>query len=153
MYSVGFKPQKMLNNTSDSIETTWQIASTLANKLIANDLVLLKGDLGSGKTTFMKGLTYALNKTPVESVQSPTYTYLNIYSGTPTLYHFDLYRIDSPKKFQTLGFDEHLFSEGICCIEWPERVPHLAILPHWEVQLSHINETSRLISYKKINQD
>jgi tRNA threonylcarbamoyladenosine biosynthesis protein TsaE len=76
--------------------------------------------LGAGKTTFVQGI--ALGLCINESVQSPTFNYLNIYQGTFPLYHFDLYRMKGPSDFFSMGFEEYFDSNGITVIEWAERL-------------------------------
>ncbi|HLB53142.1 MAG TPA: tRNA (adenosine(37)-N6)-threonylcarbamoyltransferase complex ATPase subunit type 1 TsaE [Chlamydiales bacterium] len=84
------------------------------------DVLLLYGDLGAGKTTFVKGVASALG---VESlVQSPTFTYLNVYEGKFPFYHFDLYRMKNAHDFFSMGFDEYLGVAGVALIEWAERL-------------------------------
>jgi tRNA threonylcarbamoyladenosine biosynthesis protein TsaE len=87
-------------------------------------IVALYGDLGAGKTTFVKGLAQAVARIPARAVSSPTFTLLNIYEGERTLYHFDLYRLKSAEEFIERGLEDYL-SLGISCIEWPERIAHL----------------------------
>lgn len=84
-------------------------------------LLALSGPLGAGKTTFVKGLVPAHLE---REVQSPTFTLLNPYPTTPPLFHFDLYRLTGEADFLALGLDE-FFTQGICVIEWPERIAPL----------------------------
>jgi tRNA threonylcarbamoyladenosine biosynthesis protein TsaE len=79
----------------------------------------LKGDLGAGKTTFVKGIATALG-IDADCVSSPTFSYLNIYEAKIPLYHFDMYRLNSKEQFETSGFEEFFFAGGITCIEWPD---------------------------------
>jgi tRNA threonylcarbamoyladenosine biosynthesis protein TsaE len=84
------------------------------------------GDLGSGKTTFIKGLVEEASGVSSHEVNSPTFSYLNIYSGPRgTVYHFDLYRLRDVDEFLSMGFDEYMDAGGICCIEWSERIAQL----------------------------
>ncbi|MDN3507182.1 MAG: tRNA (adenosine(37)-N6)-threonylcarbamoyltransferase complex ATPase subunit type 1 TsaE [Simkaniaceae bacterium] len=97
-----------------------------AKTLQRGDIVALYGDLGAGKTTFVKAVAATL--TPDTLVQSPTFTYLNIYDAEIPLFHFDLYRLQSEKKFVDMGFLDILHGgDGICFIEWPESIE--AFLP------------------------
>lgn len=108
-----------------SSEETQEWGEKIGKTLPPRCIVALFGELGAGKTTFAKGLIRgALGSLP-EEVSSPTFTYLNIYTGEKTVYHFDLYRLKDTKEFLSMGFDDYLFSEGICCIEWPERIESL----------------------------
>lgn len=80
------------------------------------------GDLGAGKTTFLKGFISAATGCSLEQVSSPTFVLLQSYSGVHTVHHFDLYRLESVAAFCQMGFDELLYGSAICCIEWSERL-------------------------------
>jgi len=96
----------------------------LARALRAGDVVLLRGDLGMGKTVFARGLAAGLGVDPGE-VRSPTFTLVNPYRGRLPVYHIDLYRIEAPRDLDELGLEEVLGGEGVEIVEWPERLgPH-----------------------------
>ena len=102
---------------------TQGIARELAAMLRAGDVLLLSGDLGAGKTTFVKGLAAGLGIDPGE-VSSPTFTLLHEYrGGRLTLYHADLYRLDQTAT-DDLGLDETGVRDGVLAIEWPDRLSH-----------------------------
>ena len=107
-----------------SAEKTFQIGSQLGQTLHAPCVIAFSGDLGAGKTTFIRGLASSLGIDERE-ICSPTFTYLNIYQGSTVIYHFDLYRIPSQREFEAAGFDEYLHTDGICCIEWSEKIAPL----------------------------
>lgn len=110
---------------SASPEETRGLAQKFAKEFLQADaLLLFYGEMGSGKTTFIKGLAAGLD-IPEEQVTSPTFVYLNIYEGTRTVYHFDLWRLKSKEEFLSLGFDEFLGAPGIKCIEWSEKLENL----------------------------
>lgn len=102
---------------SHSVEETYAIAASLASQLRGGEVLLLSGDLGAGKTTFVKGLARALGIE--DTVTSPTFTLMNEYHGTRLkLYHFDLYRLDADSA-EEMGFDEYYHApDAVCCIEW-----------------------------------
>ncbi|WP_404665458.1 tRNA (adenosine(37)-N6)-threonylcarbamoyltransferase complex ATPase subunit type 1 TsaE [Rhabdochlamydiaceae symbiont of Dictyostelium giganteum] len=106
-----------------------QFGRELAILLQKPNLILgLKGDLGAGKTTFLKGFISELTGEPARHIQSPTFTYLQVYQGLHyDLYHFDLYRIQHAEQFVSAGFLDYTVAGGICCFEWTERVE--SILP------------------------
>lgn len=108
---------------SHSPEETRKFARELAPKLKRGAVLGLKGDLGSGKTTFVQGLAEGLGISKKYYVNSPTFTLLNEYEGETPLYHFDLYRLESPNEFKNLGWEEYWEGQGISVIEWPERLP------------------------------
>lgn len=123
---------------------TQKIAKELANTLQKGDVLALHGDLGAGKTTFVKAAASLL--APNALVQSPTFTYLNIYEASPPLFHFDLYRLQSEKKFIEMGFLDYLHSEeGVCFIEWPECIEALLPKKTKHVRLSHTENGGRAI--------
>ncbi len=92
----------------------------MAQELPSNTVLALSGDLGAGKTTFVQGLARGLGIT--DPIQSPTFVILNLYPG---LFHFDLYRLKSSADFTALGLEEYFQKEGICAIEWPDRIAQL----------------------------
>jgi len=123
---------------------TQKIAKELANTLQKGDVLALHGDLGAGKTTFVKAAASLL--APNALVQSPTFTYLNIYEASPPLFHFDLYRLQSEKKFIEMGFLDYLYSEeGVCFIEWPECIEALLPEKTKHIRLSHTENGGRAI--------
>lgn len=104
---------------SRSSSETIEIAHHLASSLSVNAVIALHGDLGAGKTTFVKGIAKGLGTGDTDLVSSPTFSYLNIYNGDFPLFHFDLYRMNSANDFAMSGFEEYFQAGGICCIEWP----------------------------------
>ena len=136
---------------SYTLEETKELANEFAKVIKTGDLIFLKGNLGAGKTTFMKALSTCLNGIDENEVQSPTYTYINSYPGTPTIHHFDLYRLNSFEQFKSMGLDEFLFSEAICCIEWAERLPELNSMANWIVEFKHLDDTHRNIKISHAN--
>ncbi len=131
--------------TTYSPEESKQLAYLIGQEVKSGSIICFKGDLAAGKTTFIKGLAAGAANIPEEQVNSPTFNYLNIYQGTKTLYHFDLYRLGEVDEFLAMGFEEYLFSNGICCIEWSERIEAIIPTPHYEISISHCGEDSRLI--------
>lgn len=112
-----------------------------------NSVVCFYGDLAAGKTTFIKGLTKAMHEGIDSSqVNSPTFAYLNIYEGAKTVYHFDLYRLRDTDEFLSMGFDEFFFANGICCIEWSERISSLLPQDYLQVKMEHVSEEQRRIT-------
>lgn len=105
---------------SKSIEDTYKIAKEFASSLSAGDIVLLNGDLGAGKTVFVKAVTDYFSNGKAIAV-SPTFLIVNVYDTTPPIYHFDLYRIDDVSELDAIGAEEYFFGNGISFVEWPER--------------------------------
>lgn len=134
---------------SHSESETFQLGYDIGQKLRAGDLLCFFGDLGAGKTTFIKGVVSACTQETGDAVVSPTYTYLNIYEGALPIYHFDLYRLKGVDDFLGLGFDEFFHRNGVCCIEWSERIEELLIVPQAiRIEISHYGESLRQITIK-----
>ncbi|VBB05822.1 trna threonylcarbamoyl adenosine modification protein tsae [Lucifera butyrica] len=104
-----------------SPEATFAFGCSLASVLLDGDIVCLQGDLGMGKTVFVQGIARGLDVK--EAVTSPTFTILNIYEGKTKLYHFDLYRLETPEELEDIGFDEYTSAGGVAVIEWPDKFP------------------------------
>lgn len=103
-----------------SQEETLVLARALGERLEKNDVVAFEGTLGAGKTCFAKGLALGLGVE--DEVASPTFTILYEYSGRVPLYHFDLYRLSSFDDFLDIAGDEYLEANGVCVIEWSEKI-------------------------------
>ncbi len=132
---------------SQSAEDTIKIAYEFAKELKNSDVICLTGDLGAGKTTFTKGVAKALNSR-FEPV-SPTFNIVNEYPGDITIYHFDLYRLESESDLYSIDIDSYLFSDGICIIEWPE-IAYSLLDGYYAVNLSY-EDDGRKIEIKKVN--
>lgn len=111
-----------------SAEATKQLAFTLAPYLRAGDVVVLGGDLGAGKTQFVQGVAKGFG-IPEGVVTSPTFNILLSYKGVenPSLYHFDLYRLETVDELEDIGYYETIDADGVCFIEWGEKF--LSALP------------------------
>jgi tRNA threonylcarbamoyladenosine biosynthesis protein TsaE len=104
---------------SDSAARTRRLGEALGALLQPGDMLLLTGDLGAGKTTLTQGIGAGLGVRDV--INSPTFTILKEHEGRLPLYHFDLYRIESPDEIYMLGFDEYFQANGVSVVEWAER--------------------------------
>lgn len=131
---------------SHSAIETIELGRKLGQELVVPTVVCLFGELAAGKTTFIKGLVQGAAQLDPSIVQSPTFTYLHIYEGQKTVYHFDLYRLRDIDEFLSMGFDEYFEAEGICCIEWSERVASYLPPDSLYVYLAHVQEDLRLIT-------
>ena len=108
--------------------------------------VLLRGDLGAGKTTLAKGIAEGFGAARAEDVTSPTFTLVHEYRGPRvTLFHIDLYRIDTERELETLGLDDLLAPNCILLIEWGEKFPRLRSDQNVEITLERVGETERRI--------
>lgn len=138
-----------MKKISTSIKETKKIGREIAKKLKPSDIVALFGNLGSGKTTLVKGIAEGLGAKK-DFVLSPSFVILREYKTKLPLYHFDLYRLKKTDVYR-LGFDEYFFAGGISVIEWADRI--IAMLPgaYLRVDISVIGENKRLIKIAKIN--
>jgi tRNA threonylcarbamoyladenosine biosynthesis protein TsaE len=114
----------MATFTSNSVEETIGFARRWSERLRPNDVVALVGDLGAGKTQFVKGLLLGIESG--DAATSPTFTLLHEYrGGRLPIFHFDLYRLREPAEIEEIGFADYLEDGGVTVIEWADRFPHL----------------------------
>lgn len=135
------KPTEIITNNA---KETLKFGRKFSSQLKAGDIVCLFGELGSGKTTFVKGLAQGLGIDP-DVVNSPTFVLLNVHEGQLPLYHFDLYRLEDVKEILALGYEEYFYGEGITVVEWAERLKTLMPKKYVRVELFHQGENKRLI--------
>jgi len=132
--------------TTHSAEETIAFGRTLAELLRPPKLVLLRGDLGAGKTTLVKGIAEAFHAASEEDVTSPTFTLIHEYRGPhATLYHIDLYRVDTQRELDTLGLDDLFAPNSVLLIEWGEKFPRFATERDVEIVLEVVGETQRQV--------
>jgi tRNA threonylcarbamoyladenosine biosynthesis protein TsaE len=139
--------RKSASHTTHSSAETFELGVLLGKSLAPNDVVCFFGDLGAGKTTMIKGVVTGAGAGDESGgqVTSPTYTYLHIYKGPKTVYHFDLYRLPGEEEFLAMGFDEFFDAGGICCIEWSEKIPSMLNDRAVRVEIEHLDGESRNI--------
>lgn len=131
---------------TQSAEETIAFGRTLAELLTPPKLVLLRGDLGAGKTTLIKGIAAAFEAASEEDVTSPTFTLIHEYRGPRAiLYHIDLYRIDTPRELDTLALDDLRSENSVLLIEWGEKFPRLVRERDVEISLEREGESGRRI--------
>lgn len=125
---------------------TEALGKAFAENLKAGDIVALTGDLGCGKTAFVRGVMACLGNP--DDVTSPTFTIVNEYDGTLPVYHFDVYRLENPNPESLDFMDDYFFGEGICLIEWADNI--LSVLPDNTIYISFskISENQRQITIK-----
>ena len=132
---------------SESVEQTESIAADLARTLAPGACVALSGDLGAGKTQFVRGLVRGLGGNP-RAVSSPTFVLLNVYESPGarlSVYHLDAYRVAGPEDFESIGFTELLDQGGVVVVEWPERVQDLLPADRVRVRIEPVGEARRRI--------
>ena len=129
-----------------SAEETIAFGRTLTELLSPPKLVLLRGELGAGKTTLVKGIAAGFRAAEEEDVTSPTFTLVHEYRGSRlNLYHIDLYRVDTPRELETLGLDDLRSENSILLIEWGEKFPRLQRERDLEISLERQSEMERKI--------
>ena len=133
--------------TTHSADETIALGRELAEMLSPPKLVLLRGDLGAGKTTLVKGIAAAFHAAQEEDVTSPTFTLIHEYRGpAATLYHIDLYRVDTPRQLETLGLDDLICETNILLIEWGEKFKRFERDKDVEIVLDRLDENERKIT-------
>lgn len=129
-----------------SPDETEAFAKDLASSLKPGDVIAMRGEMGAGKTAFVRGLARGLDVTG--EVASPTYSIVNEYSGKVPLYHFDMYRIFDADELYTTGFFDYLLDEGIIAIEWSENIEWALPESSITVTFEKLSETDRKITVK-----
>lgn len=131
-----------------TVEETEHIAAQFGVALLGGEVVLLRGEMGAGKTHFVKGLALGLNIT--DTITSPTFALHNQYFGRLTLNHFDFYRVDDPTEAEMLGLDEFFYDKnGVSAIEWSENISYLLPKDCITVTISKLSENERLITFER----
>ncbi len=133
--------------THNEAETS-ALGKKLGELLGPGDFVALYGDLGSGKTRFAQGVARGAGVDPEVYVTSPTYTILNEYKGNNPLYHFDLYRLGGDADIAELGFEEYFHGDGVCLVEWADRLSSGFPEQHLKVYFHHESENTRRIEFE-----
>lgn len=133
----------ILLTETKSAEETELLGFGLAESLVADDVVALYGDLGSGKTCFVKGVARGLNLS--NPVKSPSFSIINEYPGKIPLFHIDFYRLEKSAEIEDVGWMEYLDSGGIVIIEWAERVKNMLPLKRIDVYFNIIGKTTRRV--------
>jgi tRNA threonylcarbamoyladenosine biosynthesis protein TsaE len=148
--NLGSQNENLLRKTSThSAEETIAFGRSLAELLVPPKLVLLRGDLGAGKTTLVKGIASAFEAAAEEDVTSPTFTLVHEYRGPrANLYHIDLYRIDTTRELETLALDDLRDENSILLIEWGEKFPQLMRERDVEIALERLGENERRIKVR-----
>jgi len=129
---------------SNSTEETYNFAKEFIKTIPGNSVLALRGDLGSGKTIFTKGIAEGLSIT--EDITSPTFSLMETYEADIPLHHFDLYRIENVNEFANLRFEEYWESDGISVIEWPEKAGALLPEKRIDITIEYIDENRRKIT-------
>ena len=136
--------------TTHSADETIAFGRELAKQLAPPKIVLLRGDLGAGKTTMVKGIAEYFDAARQDDVTSPTFTLVHEYRGPQvTVIHIDLYRIDTEKELATLGLDDYMRDDTVLLIEWGEKFPLLMREKDAEIAIERVSDTERTIKISR----
>ncbi len=111
--------------TLPSLDDTISFGQRIASQVVPGDIIFLNGDLGAGKTTLTQAIGHSLGVPKSCYITSPTFSLLHEYQGDLSLYHMDLYRLNGEEEIIELGFEDYLYGDGLCVIEWPDRLGDL----------------------------
>jgi tRNA threonylcarbamoyladenosine biosynthesis protein TsaE len=132
---------------STSTRMTMDLGRRLANLVQGGEIIGLRGELGTGKTTFVRGFCAGIEVSHKAWVRSPTFTLINEYQGRLPVYHIDLYRIGRAEEIDALNLREYLYSDGVSLIEWIERLPADEIEEYLDVSLAHRDKSKRQVTF------
>lgn len=130
--------------TTYSERETLQFGKELAKRIDKGDVLCISGDMGAGKTHLIKGIAEGFGIDPTK-VNSPTFTLVNEYNGHIKLFHFDLFRVKNEKELLEIGLEEYLYGDGVCLIEWPEKMETLIPENAVNVKISKLGSQTRMI--------
>ena len=131
---------------TNSPEQTEQLGKELGQLLESGDLITLSGELGGGKTCFVRGIVAGSSPSALDMVASPTFAILNEYPGGIPIYHYDCYRLRGSDDAIELGLEEHLLGTGICLVEWPDRIRDLLPPERLDIIFEYCGDSIRQIS-------
>lgn len=135
--------------TTSSPEETLALGRRLAAELEAPALVLLYGELGTGKTMLVKGIVSGLGVANEQEVTSPSFVFVHAYHNHRRVYHVDLYRIEQATELETLGLDDLLAEQAVVLVEWAERLRLPALQPALRIHLRALGEEQRCIRVER----
>lgn len=133
---------------SKSMEQTVEEGERFASCLKPGDVVVLSGELGSGKTVFTKGIAKGLGINQWQMVSSPTFVILNVYKGKSDLFHFDFYRLQNKSDLTDIGFYEFMNNDGVTVVEWGEKFKDIFPARTKWVNFKYLNKRGRQITIK-----
>ena len=142
-------PPTTIEFVTHSADETIKIGRQLVAHLQPPRIVVLTGDLGAGKTTLIKGIAEGFKAGSQDNVTSPTFTLVHEYRGPEvTLYHIDLYRVDSQRQLETLGIDDLRDERSLILLEWGEKFERFRKEAHAEIRIESIGENDRKITFR-----
>jgi tRNA threonylcarbamoyladenosine biosynthesis protein TsaE len=129
-----------------NLPATQKLGNVIGQLAQPGHIILLEGELGSGKTTLTQAIGHGLHVDKTNYITSPTFSIIHEYSGRIPLYHMDFYRIADRQEFEELGIDEYLYGSGLSVVEWPERLADLTPGNHLKLCLKITGDTSRALT-------
>jgi len=135
----------MITQITKSKDETIKLGERIGKTLKPGSFIALIGELGSGKTTFVKGIAKGLGVKNSRYVNSPSFVIIKEYKGKILLYHFDVYRLDSADDVAFIGADEYFYGSGICVVEWADKIKKLLPKQRIEVKIEILKNNSRKI--------
>lgn len=135
---------------SSSQSETEALGRKLGSLLSSGAFVALFGDLGGGKTCFVRGMVESVSPESAHLVASPTFAIMNEYPGAIPVYHFDFYRLSCESDIAELGFEDYFNGTGICIVEWSERLEELLPPDYLQLRFEHAGENQRAISIQAV---
>jgi tRNA threonylcarbamoyladenosine biosynthesis protein TsaE len=133
--------------TTNSPEETIEIGSRIARELSEGDFIALEGDLGTGKTVFVKGVAKGLGIKDYTYLSSPSFVILREYHGEKQLYHFDIYRLEEKDFCETVDYERYFYNKGIAVVEWAEKIKDLFPEEYLEIKINHDGITKRRFEF------
>lgn len=140
----------MRETTTNSPEETIKMAAHLAKRLKKGDCLALVGELGAGKTLFVKGLARGLGVKDYMYVNSPSFVIVKEYRGKKKLYHFDAYRLNEKAFCETLDYERYFYDDGISVIEWADRIKNILPEKYLEITIEHAGKTKRKFKFQTV---
>lgn len=131
---------------TENVDQTIKLAQKLAGFLKKGNVLGLIGELGSGKTTFVKGIAKGL-RIKEDNVVSPSFVLIREYQGSLPLYHFDLYRLNYLEEVELLGYEDYFYGEGITCVEWAEKIENLLPTEYLKIKFDILGSNKRNIIF------
>ena len=142
-----------LDFISHSETQTIRLGSRLGTLVQPGQVIALIGDLGTGKTRWAQGFGLGLQVPSEEVINSPTFTFINQYQGRLPLYHIDLYRLWDDAEADTLGLEDFFYGDGVCLIEWADRVRSRLPAERLEIELFYIQDTKRRVVIRALGRE
>jgi len=130
-------------------DETIKLGERLARTLKGGQVVALIGELGSGKTTLTKGIAKGLGVKNSRYVNSPSFVIIKEYRGKKALYHFDIFRLDSAEELDTIGYEEYFYGNGICVVEWANKIKKLLPKKYLEIKIKILKNNDRKVQIRK----